>query len=278
MNLSNGAQQQTVTRLLRQARARRNPEDIPGFTAAFGPRASAGVTQEEVARLIGVSKKWYGNLETGKRFGQNGKPLNYSDAFLQAVRRVLDLDESEWSIVYHITRGQAPPLEPSASLSGRQIPEGLRLFIEKLSPWGVYLNDHCWDVLAFNAQLIEDYPWILHGNNVMEWVLTFPEARTQLINWEDDWAKPMIAQLQMHAERWKHDERLRAVIEKVRSNPEADDLWHAHDLPTLEFPPADQARRLYLPRQGRKEFRMILLPMEPMDLKNHRFMALVPME
>ncbi|WP_327359640.1 MmyB family transcriptional regulator [Streptomyces sp. NBC_01304] len=270
MNLPNKSQQQTVTRVLRQARARRNPADIPGFAAAFEPRTAPGIHQREVAYLADASKKWYGNLETGKR-------LNYSNRFLQAVRRVLDLEPAEWDIVYRSARGQAPPVELSSPPAAREVPEAMRLFIRELKPWSVYLSNHRWDVLAYNDQLITDYPWIRHGNNVMEWVLTFFEARTQLINWEQDWARPMIAQLQMHAEQWPDDEGLHAVIDKVRSDPVAGKMWDATDLPTLSHPPADQTRRLYLPRQGRKEFRVILLPMEPMDLRHHRLMALVPM-
>ncbi len=262
------AQRQTVTRVLRQARARRNPADIPGFTAAFGPRDKPGITQEETAKLAGVSKRWYGNLETGK-------PRNYSDAFLYAIRRILDLDLSEWDAVYRITRGQAPPVDLGCGTSSA-LPDAIRTFVQDIKPWGAYLSDHRWDVLAYNEQLVDDYPWILHGANVMEWILTYPEARAQLINWETEWAMPMLAQLRLHAEQWSNDARLKEVIETVLTDPVARRLWDSPNLPTLTHPPADTTRRLYLPRQGRTEFNVILLPMAPLDLPHCRFMAVMP--
>ncbi|MFD7409701.1 hypothetical protein ACFV7R_45530 [Streptomyces sp. NPDC059866] len=48
--------------------------------------------------------------------------------------------------------------------------------------------------------------------NVVEWVLTWPEARAQLINWQEDWALPPIAALRVNAEQWPHDERLAVAL------------------------------------------------------------------
>ncbi|MGH1554236.1 hypothetical protein ACRAWF_26700 [Streptomyces sp. L7] len=65
------------------------------------------------------------------------------------------------------------------------------------------------------------FPWMQYGLNVMEWALTWPEARTQLVNWEEEWAMPLVAQLRVHAEQWRTDGRMRAVIETVRADPTA---------------------------------------------------------
>ncbi|WP_369251086.1 helix-turn-helix domain-containing protein [Streptomyces sp. R41] len=270
MNVINKSDTQRliVTRTLWQARTRRNTSDIPGFTAAFGVRSDVGITQAETAQLAGVSRRWYNNLEAGR-------PANYSDAFLHAVRRILDLNDEEWDIVYRVTRGRTPATAMVSPLSGL-LSDPIRTLVEESQTWGVYLNDYRWDVLAYNAKTLDYFPWMLHGINVMEWALTWPEARTQLINWQDEWALPMISQLRVHAEEWRHDERLRTVIETVRADPTARKLWDAPNLPSMTHPASHQPRRLYLPRQGGKEFAIRLIALTPLELQSCRMMAVTP--
>jgi len=107
-----------------------------------------------------------------------------------------------------------------------------------------------WDVLAYNAKTVEYFPWMRYSFNVMERALTWFEACTQLVDWEEEWAMPMPAQLRAHAVRWRTDERLRAVIETVRADPAARKLWDAPDLPAITHPVSDQPRRLYLTSRG----------------------------
>ncbi|MFE0929261.1 helix-turn-helix domain-containing protein [Streptomyces mutabilis] len=257
-----------ITRILRQARARCDISDIPGFAAVFGERSTLGVTQEEAARLTGVSRRWYNSLESGRS-------ANYSDTFLQAVRRVLDLNDEEWHIVYRVTRGRVPAEAPVSPLTAL-LPEPLRNLVEDSPTWALYISDHRWDVLASNAKNLEIFPWMKYGINVMEWALTWPEARTQLIDWEEEWALPMIAQLRVHAEQYRNDERLRGVIRTVRGDPEARKLWDAPNLPSLTHPASQQPRRLYLPRHGGKIFTVRFLAFTPMELPSCRLIAITP--
>lgn len=261
-------QGQIVTRILKQARARRNTSDIPGFEAAFGTCRTVGITQDQTAQLAGVSRRWYGSLE-------GARPGNYSDAFLHAVRRILDLNDEEWDIVYRVTRGHAPAEAPVSHL-GALLPDSIRSFVEDSRTWALYLNDHRWDVLVYNAKALEYFPWMQHGLNVMEWALTWPEARRQLVNWKEEWAMPMMAQLRVHAEQWRTDDRLRAVIETVRADPTARKLWDAPDLPTITHPASEQPRRLYLAGRGGQEFAIRFIAGAPLELPSYRLMAVTP--
>lgn len=263
-----GVQSPLVTRTLKRARARRNPSDIAGFEAVFGCRSRLGVTQAETAHLAGVSRRWYNALEAGR-------PANYSDAFLYSVRRILDLNAEEWDIVYRLTRGHSPAAAPVVLPDG-SLPDPIRTLVEQSATWAVYLSDHRWDILSYNPMTLEYFPWMKYGLNVMEWALTWPEARAQLINWQDEWALPMIAQLRVHAEQWRHDERLSAVIEIVRANPEARRLWDSPSLPAITHPVSGQPRRLYLPRQGGREFAIRLIALTPMELPSCRMMVIIP--
>ncbi|MGW5200772.1 MmyB family transcriptional regulator [Streptomyces spiralis] len=265
---TDAAELSTVTRVLRQARARCDTSNIPGFTATFGERSTLGITQEETARLAGVSRRWYNALESGR-------PANYSDGFLQAVRRILDLKADEWDIVYRVTRGRAPTEAPVSPLTAL-VPDAVRELVEHSQTWALYLSDHRWDVLAYNAKTLEVFPWMMYGLNVMEWALTWPEARTQLIGWQDEWALPMIAQLRVHAEQYGSDQRLQAVISTVRSDPAARKLWDAPNLPNMTHPESHRPRRLYLRREGGKEFSVQFLAFTPAELPSCRLMAIKP--
>ncbi|MGJ5898392.1 helix-turn-helix domain-containing protein [Streptomyces niveiscabiei] len=272
MNVTEGGrkQQLLITRILRQARARRDTADVPGFSALFGVKLTRGITQQQTAKLAGVSRRWYGNLEAGH-------PGNYSDPFLYAVRHVLDLDADEWDIVYNTVRGRAPHVTHFGPPVPKLSPALLSL-VEQSPTWGIYLSNHRWDLLACNKKIQEYFPWMADGANVVEWVLTSPEARTQLIDWRESWALPSMAALRVHAEKWPQDERLQEIIEKVRLDPTARRMWNDADLPTVTYPVSSSPRRLHLPRYGGKEFTVRILVLEPLELPNCRLVALTPAE
>ncbi|MET9142951.1 helix-turn-helix domain-containing protein [Streptomyces sp. NPDC004042] len=253
-----------ITRVLRQARTRCDTAHIPGFTAAFGERSAPGITQEETARLAGVSRRWYNQLEAAR-------PANYSDGFLCAVRRILDLTDEEWHIVYHGARGQVPAAAPVSPLTAL-LPQLIRDLVVN-SHTCLYVSDHRWDVLASNAKNLEIFPWMKYGINVMEWALCWPEARTQLIDWKEEWALPMIAQLRVHAEQYRSDERLQQVVATIRSDSVARKLWDDPALPSMTHPASHRPRRLYLPRRGGQEFSVRFLAFTPMELPSCRLMA-----
>jgi transcriptional regulator with XRE-family HTH domain len=256
---------------LRRARERIDPGDVPGLVAAFGGKGGRGLTQAQVAQMVGVSTKWYRNLELGK-------PKVYSPRLLESVRRVLELDDAEWETVWQLaharpaSRSAPEPADPGVR---RQVPSSVRRFVDAQS-WPAYVCDRRWDLLYYNAAALRDYPWMLHGTNTMSWVLTYPEARIQLINWESDWAIPIAAHLRYQAELWKDDLRLQALVNSVRSDPTVRALWDSPHLPIVPHTSATTTRRLYLPRQGAKEFEVTLLAMQIDDTPFRRLVAIVP--
>jgi len=262
----------TMTRILRQARRRIDPGDIPGAAAVLGSRSHHGLTQNEVARLLGVSTKWYRNLELGK-------PLAYSKGFLEGVRRILALSEDEWDTVWQLAHGWPAPVNgarDSTSTDLREIPPPpVRRFIEA-QEWPAYLCDHRWNLVMHNRAASNHFPWMLYGTNVAVWTLAYPEARTQLIEWERDWALPMIAQLRLHAERWNDDFGLRSIIRTVQADPAIRRLWGSPHLPTISRPSATGPRRLYLPLQGKTQFEVSLVTMKVDDMPSHRLTLAIP--
>lgn len=230
-----------------------------------------GITQVQAAALLGRSRQWFAKLE-------NGRPANYSDAFLDDVRQTLALTREEWAVVKLATGHLAArSAEHAGDLPSPKVPTALRRFVEGVEPFAAHINDFRWDVLVYNKHMARTHPWVEHNENVMVWALTYAEARHRLINWEQDWALPMLAQLKLHDEQWgATDRRMREVVARVRADRRIRELWDSPHVPSLQHPPGDGQRRLRMPGYGNREFTISLLPMSPAGEDELRFMAVVP--
>ncbi|MYS89743.1 MULTISPECIES: helix-turn-helix transcriptional regulator [Streptomyces] len=136
---------------LRSRRARIQPEEVG--LASYGRRRVPGLRREEVAQLAGVSVDYYIRLE-------QGRGPSVSDAVLDAVARVLRLDEAEQEYLRAVAR---PPRRtegaPAASresaarptVSASRVRPGVQLILDGLDRNPAYVLDHRMDVLAWNA-------------------------------------------------------------------------------------------------------------------------------
>ncbi|GHE11467.1 helix-turn-helix domain-containing protein [Streptomyces alanosinicus] len=227
-----------ITRMLKTWREERDPCAVPGFTARYGSRRRKGLTQRDVAELAGVTEGWYGKLERGK--------LDHvGEEFLESIVRVLGLDDAQRAHLWLEANGCEPPPRPHADANTidpvvSAIVHGLR--------WPAYTFDRCWDIRVFNTAAARDYPWMLHGINVMIWALCYPEARLQLIDWEETWAKPMASQLRLAHKANPDDARLNDVCNHIRAADPVAQRILDEDVTTVTHPDGDR-RRLYLPHQ-----------------------------
>ncbi|MFF4605201.1 helix-turn-helix domain-containing protein [Streptomyces sp. NPDC001339] len=210
---------------------------MPGFTSRYG-RRRRGLTQRDMAELAGVTEGWYGKLERGK--------LDHvGEEFLESIVRVLDLNDAQRAHLWLEANGCEPPPRPHPDAS--TIDPVVSAIIHLL-PWPAYTFDHRWDIRVFNAAAARDYPWMLHGINVMIWALTYPEARLQLIDWEETWAKPMASQLRVSRKANPDDARLNEVWEEIKQRDETARRLLEEDVTTVIHPDGDR-RRLFLPHQ-----------------------------
>ncbi|WP_181798757.1 helix-turn-helix transcriptional regulator, partial [Streptomyces sp. WELS2] len=88
-----------VSDFLRSRRARIRPEEVG--LPAHGRRRVPGLRREEVAQLAGVSVDYYIRLE-------QGRGASVSDAVLDAVARVLRLDDTEHAHLRAVARPGRP--------------------------------------------------------------------------------------------------------------------------------------------------------------------------
>jgi transcriptional regulator with XRE-family HTH domain len=92
-------QRSELGEFLRSRRARLRPEDV-GLPDYGGRRRVPGLRREELAQLAGVSAGYYTRLE-------QGQSTNASEAVLDAVARVLRLDETEHAHLRSLARQKA---------------------------------------------------------------------------------------------------------------------------------------------------------------------------
>ncbi|MEW1889329.1 helix-turn-helix transcriptional regulator [Streptomyces sp. NPDC085659] len=124
---------------LRSRRARISPEDV-GLNS-YGRRRVPGLRREEVAQLAGVSVDYYIRLE-------QGRGPSVSDAVLDAIARVLRLDETEHAYLRTVARPRARKAPDS---SVRRVRPGLRLLLDMFDRAPAFVLGRRMDVLAWNA-------------------------------------------------------------------------------------------------------------------------------
>ncbi len=258
-------QKNELTRLLRAWRRRVDPNEVPGFTARYGRRRKHGLTQPEVADLVGVSLRWYSMLETGKA-------APYSNDFLERVCRILLLDDDERHAlyVYAVHREPAPRPRPDASSLDPYLADYVR---QHEMP--AYISDLAWDLRIYNHAALKQWRWMAYGINIMIWVLTYPEARMQLIDWENAWAKPMAAQLRMAANKNPDHQRLAEVVREIREGDEDARRIYDEDVTSYTHPDGSH-RRIYLPHHHDREFEVVWLGFAPLRDPTMRFIVSVP--
>lgn len=254
-----------LARMVRSWRERLDPRGFPpGMIIGNPHRKKSQVSQEDMARLIGVSSVWYGKFERGER-------RHYSDDFLDRAAIALRLNDDERMTLYLYSVGREPVL--------RERPAEVVLSdtVERIvneQPWPTYISDNAWDVVIYNQHVKQWFPWIDYEINVMRWVFTYPEARRQLYDWETDWAPLMLAQMRVANAREPHNMRLANLIREIlRINPDARRLWEGE--PTVYVHPDGDRRKFYLPYH-QEVISVEIVALAPLRAANYRLMMLVP--
>ncbi|CAM5742793.1 hypothetical protein SAFG77S_02183 [Streptomyces afghaniensis] len=216
---------------LRSRRARIRPEEVG--LASYGRRRVPGLRREEVAQLAGVSVDYYIRLE-------QGRGPSVSDAVLDAVARVLRLDEAEHAYLRAVARpprrsegGRAPARESAnreAAVPSRVRP-GVQLILDGLDRNPAYVLDHRMDVLAWNALgdavvgLGDKAPG---ERNMPRRVFLDPTARDLYPDWPAI-AAQTVAHLRLKAGHHPDDAAMgRLVGELSRASDDFRRLWADH--------------------------------------------------
>ncbi|MEU3629055.1 helix-turn-helix domain-containing protein [Streptomyces fradiae] len=231
---------ESLPALLRSWRSRTNPRKIPGLVTTG--RRGDGLTQSDVARLAGVSVRWYGALE-------RGIDADYSTDFLDRVSAALRLSPAERRALYLKAVGRPPALTapPEAEVDEAL----LQQFLDNQTPAPAFATDLAWNVIGYNKPMLDWFPGVVDQANQMRWAFLTPEAREQLVAWEQDWARPYLGQIRYERAHHPEDKALLQLERDILAgSAAARELWDRREVVEHSH---GALRRLRLPfHQGRE--------------------------
>ncbi|WP_406293553.1 helix-turn-helix transcriptional regulator [Embleya sp. NBC_00888] len=212
---------------LRSRRAVLSPEEA-GLPTFGGRRRVPGLRREELAQLAGVSAGYYTRLE-------QGQSPNASDAVLDAIARVLRLDDVERTHLYTLARPAAKPRRRAAR------PEHVRptvgVMIDAFAQVPALVMGRFLDVLAWNPMahaLIAGHVDFTAPTrpadrpNIARLLFLDPHARELYGDWTRK-ARSTVADLRLISGRYPEEPRLAALVgELTLASPEFAKLWAAH--------------------------------------------------
>ncbi|WP_369016035.1 helix-turn-helix domain-containing protein [Streptomyces sp. B1866] len=225
------------------------------------------MSQAEVARMAGFSDRWYWQME-------NGRHANYSTESLDGLAHALRLTPAERLTLYLLAIGRPPdPHEEPESDAESAAAPAFQSMLDAQLPHPAYLADRAWNILRCNQPMGEWFPWIADQPNIMRWGFLNPEARRQLVNWQEDWARSFLARMRIAAARYPTYEPLQHLLDDVLAvNEEAREMWEQGE--AVEHPDGS-IRRLCLPFHGHQEVAVRILGLVPM--RNPRLHLIVLM-
>ncbi|MBB4968248.1 helix-turn-helix transcriptional regulator [Saccharothrix violaceirubra] len=202
---------------LRSRRARVRPDDVglPGG----GRRRVPGLRREELALLAGVSVDYYMRLE-------QGRTPAVSDAVLDAVSRVLRLDETERAHLRNLVR----PARSRRS-APRRVRTGVLRLLESMADVPAFVLGRRTEVLAWNSLAGALYGFDDAAPEMRDSARhTFldPDARSFYREW-DTVAADQVAFLRLDAGRHPDDPLLAALVGELSvKDATFRELWARH--------------------------------------------------
>lgn len=223
------ANQKEAGEFLRSRRARLTPEQLG--IISVGRRRVPGLRREEVAMLAGTSSEYYARMERGDLAG-------VSSEVLDAVARVLRLDEAEAQHLHDLARTAAPGSARRSTSARRPPPNGVRpslqAFLDAMTGAPAWLMNAQRDILATNtlgralmAPLLEDPA---NGGNNARFIFLSPASRRFYTDWESA-ADSTVASLRTAAGRNPHDKGLTNLIGELVTRSDTFRIrWSAHNV------------------------------------------------
>lgn len=224
---------------LRERRGRVRPGDV-GLPAG-GRRRTPGLRREEVAQLAGVGVTWYTWLE-------QGRARNVSDQVLQAVARVLRLDDAERRHLM-VLAGREPAV--AAGPPPRVQPEQLAV-LAGLLPYPAAVQTDSYDLLASNRAyryFFDDLDARPPEDRNCAWLMfTEPRWRGALGDAEETVLHHIAARLRAREPDHRDDPRWTALLARLRAaSPDFVRHWESYDVAD----DVTQLRHYRSPRAGR---------------------------
>ncbi|CAM06219.1 helix-turn-helix protein [Saccharopolyspora erythraea NRRL 2338] len=210
-----------LAQFLRNRRESLRPAEV-GLPAGTGRRRTPGLRREEVAWRAGVSANYYERLEQARA----PRP---SPQVVAALARALRLGDDESA---HLARlaGQTPP---SRERPAAEVPEGVRMLLDRVGAVPAYVLNARHDVLAWNAmaaELITDFAALPAAEqNLLRLSVRFGEQWCRGSG--DGFLRQAAADLRQAAVRYPSDTGIAELVRDCSAvSAEFAASWHAHDV------------------------------------------------
>ncbi|WP_031481349.1 helix-turn-helix transcriptional regulator [Streptomyces bicolor] len=207
---------------LRSRRGRIQPEEVG--LPSYGRRRVPGLRREEVAQLAGVSVDYYVRLEQGR--GQR-----VSDAVLDAIARVLRLDETEHAYLRTVARPRrgGDAHRPEAA----RVRSGVQALLDSMDRTPAFVIGPRMDVLAWNslADAVSGYSRTAPADrNIPRHVFLDPAAHDLYPDWPAI-AAQAVAHLRLKAGHRPDDAELCTLVDELSVRSEDfRRLWTDHQV------------------------------------------------
>ena len=198
-------------------RARITPEEVG--LAPGGRRRTPGLRREEVAVLAGVGTSWYQWLE-------QGRDITVSSQVLDAIGRVLKLDEPELRHLYALAGLNPPPLGRICPLDAAgPVDQALVNLVDTWLPNPGMIVDRYWNMVVANRAAELALHTTTAGWNCLHQYFLDEIYRESLENWAE-LAPHVVATYRSEMTACPGDEGFRQVVESLLSqSPEFAELW-----------------------------------------------------
>ncbi|MFI8238763.1 helix-turn-helix domain-containing protein [Streptomyces sp. NPDC085866] len=210
---------------LRSRRARIQPEEVG--LPVHGRRRVPGLRREEVAQLAGVSVDYYIRLEQGRG------PGGVSDAVLDAIARVLRLDETEHTYLRTVARPRGRRERRERRPAAPRVRPGVQLLLDSMVRTPAFVLGRRMDVLAWNAlgDAVGGFSRMAPAErNMPRQVFLDPAARELYPEWAAV-AAQTVANLRIGAGRYADDAALCALVGELSLKSEDfRRLWADHEV------------------------------------------------
>ncbi|WP_328427181.1 helix-turn-helix transcriptional regulator [Streptomyces sp. NBC_00443] len=234
---------------LRSRRGRIQPEEVG--LPSYGRRRVPGLRREEVAQLAGVSVDYYVRLEQGR--GQS-----VSDAVLDAIARVLRLDETEHDYLRTVAR---PRDRGTRHPDTARVRPGVQTLLDSMDRTPAFVIGPRMDVLAWNAlaDAVSDYGRTAPADrNIPRHVFLDPGSRARYPEWPAI-AAQAVAHLRLNAGHRPDDSELCALVGELSVKSEDfRRLWADHQVEAC----MSGTKRIQHPLAG-----LLTLPYETMTIQ-----------
>ncbi|MCX5234802.1 helix-turn-helix transcriptional regulator [Streptomyces prunicolor] len=205
---------------LRSRRARIQPEEVG--LASHGRRRVPGLRREEVAQLAGVSVDYYIRLE-------QGRGPSVSDAVLDAIARVLRMDDTEHDYLRTVAR----PRRKKNRTPAPRVRSGVQLLLDGMERMPAFVLGRRMDVLAWNtlADALSGFSRMPPAvRNIPRHVFLDPASRDLYPDWAAV-AAQAVANLRVDSGRHQGDTELCALVGELSLKSEDfRRLWADHEV------------------------------------------------